>query len=239
MAESSTYTPKAPQGLPAAVLQREQDTRPNETIAQGRDYNILLLEILRILSFLGLDPNWVLGQTPPVFQGGGGARRILLGDDNSGNATAGNGGNNQNPEAPNMLVIPNNSLGHGIGIQGLSATINGLLSGGESTITVDDTAGFPAAGWLILADGTAEQVEYTALNDTTFTLNGTVAGAHADNSLVFLSDGNAGAGAGNGNVILGGLVLRSPDGSYYKVTVGNGGVLATAVLASPLTLPSD
>lgn len=61
-------------------------------------------------------------------------------------------------------------------------TLDGLHGAGVSTLTVADTTGFPASGYLALLGGTKEIVEFTSKDATTFTLADPTANAHAGGS---------------------------------------------------------
>jgi len=58
-------------------------------------------------------------------------------------------------------------------------TLDGEHLAGASTLTVVDTTGFPASGYLALLGGTKEIVEFASKTDTSFTLVGVTAQDHA------------------------------------------------------------
>jgi hypothetical protein len=94
------------------------------------------------------------------------------------------------------LPVYTATVGWGSGTWGgfsFNATVdylNGAIDAVVTTITVDDTAGFPATG-LILID--SELITYTGLTATTFTgcsrgVEGTVAASHSDNAVVYAAN---------------------------------------------------
>jgi hypothetical protein len=72
--------------------------------------------------------------------------------------------------------------------------LNGLHTAGAGTLTVDDTSAFPASGDLVIDEKTLDEevVTYTSKTGTVFTLSGTLANTHADNTTVALVDADGG-----------------------------------------------
>ena len=72
---------------------------------------------------------------------------------------------------------------------GVFTLLNGAITAGSSTITVDSVSQFPATGTLLID---SEQITYTTLNSSANTItgltrgaNGTTAASHADNEEVY------------------------------------------------------
>ena len=65
-------------------------------------------------------------------------------------------------------------------VPSVSTQLNGAVTAAATTITVDSTAGFPTAGFLLIED---DKIEYTGKSSTTFTGCTSVA-AHADDTAV-------------------------------------------------------
>lgn len=75
----------------------------------------------------------------------------------------------------------------------------GTYTIGQTTITVDSTAGFPATGALIINEGTPveESVEYAGTTATTFTLLTPLVSNHTIRTAVVLDEPSTGKGFGN------------------------------------------
>ncbi len=71
----------------------------------------------------------------------------------------------------------------------LTTQLDGALSGGETTITVDSTAGFNADGGTIKIDD-EQDITYTGKTATTLTGVSNVSSAHSDNATVYLANDN-------------------------------------------------
>ena len=72
---------------------------------------------------------------------------------------------------------------------GVFTLLNGAITAGDTTITVDSVSQFPATGTLLID---SEQITYTTLNSSANTItgltrgaNGTTAASHADNEEVY------------------------------------------------------
>lgn len=73
--------------------------------------------------------------------------------------------------------------------------LDGLHGSGSGTVTIDDASAFDDTGSIVMDEGLAveETLAYTSRTGTVFTLSGTTANAHADNSSV-TQDGAPGKG---------------------------------------------
>lgn len=94
-----------------------------------------------------------------------------------------------------------------------AAFLDGALAGGETTIDVLSTEGFPATGSLDIDVGLAveETVTYTGITSTSFIGVSAVANAHVDRSAVYLV-GSLGKGLGDStNAALGGKMASARD----------------------------
>lgn len=94
--------------------------------------------------------------------------------------------------------------------------LNGAINSAVTTITIDDTAYFPASGEIIID---SERITYTGKTGTTFTgctrgANGTAAASHSDNAPVNVFGKDAGfdntAFAANGVISIASFTIAMP-----------------------------